>query len=147
MEKRVVTMILAFGRCRCLVVVTLEVSAGNNDCTDAADVGEGVLVLLLDVSSPPPPPLYPSRCDDDALCSGKKKAIKLLTRKLFEKPANPGTTSRLPEDNAYFPGFGGEHTNFLVRLTGWLPRGQPDPHQCKKFLFMCLFSSKMSWLL
>ena len=44
-------MMLAFGRCRHLVVVTIELSAGNDDCTDAADVGEGVLTLLLDVSS------------------------------------------------------------------------------------------------
>ena len=46
-------MMLDFGRCCCLVVVTIEVSDGNNDCTDAAGVGEGVLALLLDVSSPP----------------------------------------------------------------------------------------------
>ena len=57
-------MMLAFGRCRRLVVVTIEVSDGNDDCTDAADVGEGVLTLLLDVSSPPSPS-SPSRCDDD----------------------------------------------------------------------------------
>ena len=50
MEKRVVTMMLAFGRCGRLVIVTIEVSDGNDDCTDAADVGEGVLTLLLDVS-------------------------------------------------------------------------------------------------
>ena len=48
-------MMLAFGRCRRLVVVTIEVSDGNNDCTDAADVGEDVLTLLLDASSPPSP--------------------------------------------------------------------------------------------
>ena len=49
MEKRVVTVVLAFGRCRRLVVVAIEVSDGSNDWTDAA-VGEGVITLLLDVS-------------------------------------------------------------------------------------------------
>ena len=66
MDKRVVTMMLVFGRCLHLVAVTTEVATGNNDCTDAADVGEGVLTLLLDVSSPPSPS-SPSRCGDDVL--------------------------------------------------------------------------------
>ena len=30
----------AFGRCCLLVTVAIDVSDGNNDCTDAADVGE-----------------------------------------------------------------------------------------------------------
>ena len=42
-------------------------SDGNADCAEAADVGEGVLTLHLDVSSPPSPSC-PSRCDEDALC-------------------------------------------------------------------------------
>ena len=60
------TMMLARGRCRRLVIVTSDVSAGNNDCSVAADVGEGVLTRLLDVSFPPPS--SPPRCDDDGLC-------------------------------------------------------------------------------
>ena len=64
MEKRVVTMILAFGRFRRLVIVTIEVADVNDDCTEAADVGEDVLTLLLDVSSPPS---SPPKCDDDDL--------------------------------------------------------------------------------
>ena len=56
-------MMLAFGRCR-LVVGTIDVSCGNDDCVDAADVGEDVLALLIDVSSPPSP-VSPSGCDDD----------------------------------------------------------------------------------
>ena len=32
--------------------------------------------------------------------------------------------------------------NFLVQLTSRLSRGQPDPHQSKKFMFMWLFSSE-----
>ena len=46
------TMMLAFGRCGRLVVVTIEVSDGSNDWADAA-VSEGVLTLLLDVSYSP----------------------------------------------------------------------------------------------
>ena len=70
--------------------------------------------------------------------SGKEKAHKLLTHKLFETAVNPGTTSRLTRRNAYLSGFGGEHITFLVWSTGRLSRGQPDPHQSKKFMFMCL---------
>ena len=72
--------------------------------------------------------------------SGKKKAHKLLTHKLFEKAVNPGTTSRLTrnKENAYCPGFGGEHINLCVRLTGRTSRGQPDPDQSKNSMFMCL---------
>ena len=44
-QKRVVTMMLAFGRCRRLAVVTTDVSDVRDDCADAADVGEGVLTL------------------------------------------------------------------------------------------------------
>ena len=69
MEKRVVTMMLVLGRCL-LLVVTRDVSDVCNDCSVAADVdvGESVLTLLLDVSSPPSP--LSSRCDDDVLsCS------------------------------------------------------------------------------
>ena len=55
MEKSVVTMMLARGRCLRLVVVTSDVSDGSSDCSAVADVGEGVLTLLLDVSSPPSP--------------------------------------------------------------------------------------------
>ena len=66
MEKRVMTMLLAFGRCRRVVVVTIRYQMAINFCTDAADVGEGVLTLLLDVPSPPSPS-SPSRCDDDDL--------------------------------------------------------------------------------
>ena len=65
------TMMLVFGRCLLLVVVTIEVSDACDDCSTAADVdvGEGDLTLLLDVSSPPSPS-SPSRCDDDDLgCS------------------------------------------------------------------------------
>ena len=59
------TMMRAFGRCHCLVVVAVDVSDVNDGCTDAADVGEGVLTpLLLGVSSPPSPS-SPPRCDDD----------------------------------------------------------------------------------
>ena len=58
-------MMLAFGRHR-LVVRTIDVSGGNDDCDEAADVGEGLLTLLLDVSSPPSPVVL-SRCDDDDL--------------------------------------------------------------------------------
>ena len=43
-----------------------------------------------------------------------------------------------PQQNAYFPGFGEEHINLFVRLKGLLSRGQPDPHQSKNFMFMCL---------
>ena len=61
-------MMLARGRCRLLVVVTIDVSDGCNDCSAAAaDVGEGELTLLLDVSSPPSPS-SPPRCADDDLC-------------------------------------------------------------------------------
>ena len=43
------TLMLACGRCRRLVVAsTIEVSDVNDDCTGAADVGEGVLTLLLE---------------------------------------------------------------------------------------------------
>ena len=66
MEKRVM---LVLGRCL-LLVVTSDVSNVCNDCSAAAevDVGEGVLTLLPDVSSPPAP--SSSRCDDDVLsCS------------------------------------------------------------------------------
>ena len=28
--------------------------------------------------------------------------------------------------------------NLFVQLTGWLSQGQPDPHQSKRFMFMCL---------
>ena len=50
-------MILVLGRCLLLVDVTIDVSDACNDCSAAADVdvGEGVLTLLLDVSSPPSP--------------------------------------------------------------------------------------------
>ena len=41
--------------------------------------------------------------------SGKKKAHKLLTHKLFGAGVSPGK----PEEHAYFAGFGGEHMNFL----------------------------------
>ena len=61
------TMMLARGRCHLLVVVTIDVSEGCNDCS-AADVGEGGLTLLLDVSSPPSPS-SPSRCDHALCCS------------------------------------------------------------------------------
>ena len=73
------------------------------------------------------------------LSSGMKKAHKLLTHKLFENSVNPATSSQLTQGNAYFLEFGGEHINFFVRLTGRLSRGQFDPHQSKKFMFMCLF--------
>ena len=51
------TMMLVLGRCLLLVVVTIDVSDACSDCSAAADVdvGEGVLTLLLDVSSPPSP--------------------------------------------------------------------------------------------
>ena len=45
--------------------------------------------------------------------SGKKKAHKLLTHKLFEKAVNPGTTSRLTRRERLFSGFGGEHIAFF----------------------------------
>ena len=61
MEKRVV-------RQWCLllvdiVIVAIGVSDVNNDCAEAADVGEGVLTLRLDASFPPSPS-SPPRCDD-----------------------------------------------------------------------------------
>ena len=66
--------------------------------------------------------------------SGKKEAHKLLTRKLFvETAVNPGIISRLAIRNAYFSWFGGEHLSFFVR-------GQPDPHQSKKFFVYVPFS-------
>ena len=51
------TMMLVLGRCRLLVIVAINGSDVCNDCSAAADVdvGEGVLTLLLDVSSPPSP--------------------------------------------------------------------------------------------
>ena len=47
----------------------------------------------------------------------------------------------IKHEHAYFPGFRGEHINFSVRSTGRLSRGQPDPHQSRKFVFVCLSSS------
>ena len=55
--------------------------------------------------------------------------------KLFEKAVNPGTTSWLNRRNIYFPGFGGQHITFFVRLTGRLSHVQPDPDQNKKYMF------------
>ena len=46
------TMMLVRGRCRLLVVVKIDVSDACDDGSTAADVGEGDLTLLLDVSSP-----------------------------------------------------------------------------------------------
>ena len=62
------------------------------------------------------------------------KHINFLKRRL-----TPGQPADLPEETAYFPGLGGEHINFFVRLTGRLSQGQPDPDQSKMFIFMCLF--------
>ena len=63
------TMMLVRGRCLLLVVVTIGVSGACDDCSTAADVGEGDLALLLDVSTPPSLLSSPSRsrCDDDDL--------------------------------------------------------------------------------
>ena len=49
------TMMLVRGRCLLLVVVRIDVSDACSDCSAVADVGEGDLTLLLDVSSPPSP--------------------------------------------------------------------------------------------
>ena len=60
---------LAFGRCLCFVVIAIDVSDVSDDRIAAADVVEGVLTLLFDVSSLPSPS-SPPRCDDDDLwCS------------------------------------------------------------------------------
>ena len=61
-------MMLAFGRCRPVVGIS-DVSCGNDDCTAAAAaVGEDVLTLLLDMSSPPFP-VSPPGCVDDGVLS------------------------------------------------------------------------------
>ena len=63
---------------------------------------------------------------------------------LFEKAVNPGTTSRLTRRKCLFSffvreKFRREHINSFVLLTGRLSLGQPDPHQSKHLMFMCLF--------
>ena len=56
----------------------------------------------------------------------------------LEKAVDPNQPVN-PKKMIISPGFGGEHLNFFVRLTGRLSRCQPDPHQSTKFMFMCLF--------
>ena len=57
----------------------------------------------------------------------------------MKRRLTPGQPAGQPEEIACFPGFGGEHINFFVRLTGRLWWGQPDPRQSKQFMFTCLF--------
>ena len=66
MEKKDVTMMLVLGLV-CLVEGTSDVSGCDDFCRSEAAVGEDVLTLLPDVSSPSAP-VVPSRCDDDFLC-------------------------------------------------------------------------------
>ena len=77
-----------------------------------------------------------------------KREIPYLTKITSSKPlanylgnvlvpnGNHGTTSPLTRRECSFSGLGGEHINFFVRLTGWLSRGQPGPHQSKRIMFM-----------
>ena len=74
-------------------------SCCNDDC-DAAALGEDILTLLPDVSSPPPP-VSPSRCGDDVLgcscpccCLGKRSAMmSAVARRAFEGSVASGCGS------------------------------------------------------
>ena len=70
--------------------------------------------------------------------SGKNKAHKLLTHKLFEKAVNPGTTSRLTRENACFSWARRRKPKIFRPVNGPVV-GQPDPDQSKKFMFTCPF--------
>ena len=90
---------------------------------------------------------------------GGRKGVRKRTRKLqarkgtqifntqffFKRRLKPGQPAGEPEENAYFLGFGGEHINFFVRLSGRL--GQPDPDQSEKLMFICAFCSLKNSLL
>ena len=54
--------------------------------------------------------------------------------KPFEEADNPHTTSRLTTRNASVTGFGGEHINFFVGLTGQVAPGVGVGYLCKSLL-------------
>ena len=75
--------------------------------------------------------------------SGKKKAHKRSTHKLFENAVNPADNKSINHKKILIFWFEGEHMNFFVSSTSQLSQGQPDPDQSKRLIFMCGFSLKL----
>ena len=73
------------------------------------------------------------------LISGKKKAHKLLTYKLFQKRFNPRTTSRLTRRNCFFSWVRRRTHKLSCPVNRPLIPGSTGPSPEQTFMLMCLF--------